>query len=84
MKVSVFSVIAVLASVATSAATNQFIHLGRLVPPFEEADEFPIASASDVSVTGSSFFTTMTIPARELSNRSFGGTPSIGQGRVHL
>jgi hypothetical protein len=52
MKVSVFSVIAVLASVATSAATNQFIHL-----PFEEADEFPIASASDVSVTGSSFFT---------------------------
>lgn len=57
MKVSVVSAIAVLASVATSAATNQFLHLGRLVPPFEEADEFPVASASDVNVTGSSFFT---------------------------
>jgi hypothetical protein len=57
MKVCVFSVIAELVSVATSVATNQFIHLGRLVPPFEEADEFPVASASDVNVTGSSFFT---------------------------
>jgi hypothetical protein len=57
MKVSVVSAIVVLASVATPAATNQFLHLGRLVPPFEEADEFPVASASDVNVTGSSFFT---------------------------
>ena len=57
MKVSVVSAIAVLASVATSAATNQFLHLGRLVPPFDEADEFPVASASGVNVTGSSFFT---------------------------
>jgi hypothetical protein len=58
MKVSVVSAIVVLTSVATSAATNQFLHLGRLVPPVEEADEFPVASASsDVNVTGSSFFT---------------------------
>jgi hypothetical protein len=57
MKLSIVSAISVLICSAASAVTNQFLHLGRLVPPFEDGDEFPVASASAVNATGSSFFT---------------------------
>jgi hypothetical protein len=61
MKTSILTATLGLASVATT--TSQFAHLGRLIPPVEETDEFPSfpemndAGNSTVNVTGSSFFT---------------------------
>ncbi len=57
MKASLFAAVAAWASFVTA---NQFLHLGRLIPPVDEGDEFPQIPAtgnSTVNVTGSSFFT---------------------------
>jgi hypothetical protein len=54
MKASIVSAVAALASVVSA---NQFLHLGRLIPPVEEADEFPISTDSIGNITGSTFFT---------------------------
>lgn len=59
MKASLITAISALTSIVTAA--SQFAKMGRLIPPFEETDEFPFAVAaasnSAVNVTGSSFFT---------------------------
>jgi hypothetical protein len=53
--------IAAASALAGFTSASQFNHLGRLIPPVEEADEFPFSIAatsnSTVNVTGSSFFT---------------------------
>lgn len=54
MKASIVSAVAALASVVSA---NQFLQLGRLIPPVEEADEFPVSSSSIGNITGSAFFT---------------------------
>jgi len=58
MKVLLVSAIAALSSIA---AATQFLHMGRLIPPVDEADEFPSSTAvalnSTVSTTGNAFFT---------------------------
>ncbi|TAQ90255.1 hypothetical protein B7494_g1445 [Chlorociboria aeruginascens] len=51
MKLSIIA--AILVSVAATAKID-FAHLGRLIPPVEAGDEFPLAS---VNSTGSAFFT---------------------------
>lgn len=54
MKASIVSAIAALAS---AVSANQFLHLGRLIPPVEETDEFPGSISSIGNITGSAFFT---------------------------
>lgn len=59
MKVSIVSALSFLASVATA---NDFLHLGKLIPPFEPTDDFPVVSSinavnATVNVTGTAFFT---------------------------
>jgi hypothetical protein len=50
--------LSLLSSLLVSAASaSEFLHLGRLIPPFEEADEFPVSSLAESNVTGSAFFT---------------------------
>lgn len=53
MKASIVSAVAALASVVSA---NQFLKLGRLIPPIEEADEFLVSTLA-ANVTGSAFFT---------------------------
>lgn len=59
MKAALITAVSALTGIVTAA--SQFAKMGRLIPPFEETDEFPfaVATASDraVNVTGSSFFT---------------------------
>jgi hypothetical protein len=56
MKFSIASGVVLLAATA-AAAKSEFIHMGRLVPPFEEMDEFPAPGSGAANVTGSAFFT---------------------------
>lgn len=56
MKASFFALVSGIASVT---AASQFLHLGRLIPPVDPEDDFPIITAagnSTVNVTGSAFF----------------------------
>ena len=55
MKFSIVSAISLLASLG---AANQFLHLGRLIPPVDEDDASADAvAAAAVNTTGSAFFT---------------------------
>jgi hypothetical protein len=54
MKVSFVSALSLLASIARA---NEFLHLGRLIPPLEPTDEFPVTAAGAGNITGSAFFT---------------------------
>lgn len=54
MKASSVFALSLWASVAT--ATN-FLRLGRLIPPVEEEDSFPITTAAATNITGNAFFT---------------------------
>ena len=56
MKPSVVSAILLFASVA-AAAKDEFLHLGRLIPPKPEADTNPLSARAAVNTTGSGFFT---------------------------
>ncbi|KAF7935655.1 hypothetical protein BELL_0103g00180 [Botrytis elliptica] len=56
MKWSIVSAISLLA--ASAAAEHPFLRKGRLVPPIEAEDEFPVSiNAAGVNTTGSAFFT---------------------------
>jgi hypothetical protein len=55
MKFSILSGISLLASLG---AANQFLHLGRLIPPVDAEDESAdVVAAAAVNTTGSAFFT---------------------------
>lgn len=58
MKASIISAVAAVVSVC-SAATSDFVHLGKLVPPAFEAESAPISALtnSSSSKNGSAFFT---------------------------
>ena len=43
MKSSIASALFVLVAIASA---NKFTHLGKLIPPFEDADEFPVRVAA--------------------------------------
>lgn len=51
------SIVSAFAALASAVSANQFLQLGRLIPPFEEADDFPVSTSSTANVTGSAFFT---------------------------
>lgn len=59
-----FSLIAAVSALASTVAASEFLHLGRLIPPVEEADheefalmQFAAASNTTANITGSAFFT---------------------------
>ncbi|RFU32281.1 hypothetical protein B7463_g4069, partial [Scytalidium lignicola] len=54
MKISILFAIPLLASLG---AANQFLHLGRLIPPVDTDNNFPLAATAAVNITGSAFFT---------------------------
>jgi hypothetical protein len=67
MKLSLFSAgaaFSLLASVAAIAPDTQFLHLGKLIMPFDPEDEFPgaiaefsVSAAAVSNITGNAFFT---------------------------
>ncbi|KAF4637979.1 hypothetical protein G7Y89_g115 [Cudoniella acicularis] len=56
MKVSVISAIVAFAGLAAAAAEFPFLHLGRLIPPYEEAEAGKVTITSQSNNTGSGFF----------------------------
>ncbi|KAH8817396.1 peptidase S28 [Xylogone sp. PMI_703] len=54
MKASILSSVSLLTSLG---AAHQFARRGRLSPPVDPGDEFPVAAAGAVNTTGSAFFT---------------------------
>lgn len=54
MKLSILSVVSFFSYLG---AANQFLHLGRLIPPVAPADNSPVATAESINTTGSGFFT---------------------------
>lgn len=55
MKWSIASAVSFL--VAGAAAAHPFLRAGRLLPPVEPEDDFPISADATVNTTGSAFFT---------------------------
>jgi hypothetical protein len=56
MKASIVTAVSLLASAAV-AAKNDFLHVGRLIPPVDGEDQFPVSADTTVNTTGSAFFT---------------------------
>jgi hypothetical protein len=53
-----FSVLSAISLLAPLGAANEFLHLGRLIPPVDPDDQSEDAvAAADVNTTGSAFFT---------------------------